>query len=137
MVRRRGGSCRPAHPARYLIWINALTPNFNHRVLAGLSKEGSVVMTGSSTAHLRESTQIFEMMEHLGIEPGGGVLPHLGVNYLTAFRRCESCVSKQACRNWLDDRTTLALFAPSFCPNAHTLFELAIGSNVARSRRPA
>jgi hypothetical protein len=89
------------------------------------------MVTESTAVRTRELTQIFEMMEHLGIKPGAGVLPHLGVKYLTAFRRCEGCLSKQACRNWLDDHSTLALFAPGFCPNARALFELAIGANVA------
>jgi uncharacterized protein DUF6455 len=88
------------------------------------------IMAGATTAHRRESTLIFEMMECLGIEPAAGVLPHLGLKYLTAVRRCEDCVSKQACQNWLDNRKTAAVFAPRFCPNARTLFELVATSNV-------
>jgi hypothetical protein len=32
---------------------------------------------------------ICEMMERLGIEQGGGVIPRLNSKYLTVLRRCE------------------------------------------------
>jgi hypothetical protein len=85
----------------------------------------------ATATHAGESALIYEMMEHLGIEPAAGVLPHLGLKYLMALRRCEGCVSKQACQNWLDDQPAVSFFAPRFCPNAHTLFELVVNSNVA------
>ncbi len=49
----------------------------------------------------RKLTHMCEMMERLSIEPGGGVVPHLGLSYATALRRCEACPSKEACRDWL------------------------------------
>lgn len=67
---------------------------------------------------------IVEMMRSLGIEPGGGVLPRLELNYVTLFRRCQECSSKKRCRDWLDHEAGLEHFAPTFCPNAEILFEL-------------
>jgi uncharacterized protein DUF6455 len=83
-----------------------------------------------SGTHERERTLVCEMMERLGIEPGGGALPDLGLRYLRAFRRCEDCALKRACRDWLDDTSMSAVHAPHFCPNEDVLFELQIGSNV-------
>jgi hypothetical protein len=65
-------------------------------------------------------------MERLGIEPGGGVVPRLGLTYATALHRCEACRSTQACRDWLDSMPAPVAFAPRFCPNADILFELQI-----------
>jgi hypothetical protein len=45
---------------------------------------------------------ICEMMERLGIEQGGGVIPRLSSKYLTVLRRCEACPAKKACRDGLD-----------------------------------
>jgi hypothetical protein len=78
---------------------------------------------------------IYEMMDRLGIERGGGVVPRLGLSYATAFRRCEACLYKQACREWLDSRREPALFAPCYCPNADIFFELQI--NQPGHDRPA
>ena len=49
-----------------------------------------------------QSIYMREMMEHLGIEPGGGTISRLGLSYAAAFHRREACPSKQACREWLD-----------------------------------
>jgi hypothetical protein len=74
----------------------------------------------------RNLTYICEMMERLGIEPGGGVVARLGLSYATAFHRCKACPSKQACREWLDSMPRSVAFAPHFCPNADILFELEV-----------
>jgi hypothetical protein len=71
------------------------------------------------------STQIYEMMERLGIEPGAGLLPQLSLRYATALRRCENCRSKKACQNWLDYAPAMVNFAPDFCMNADILVERA------------
>jgi hypothetical protein len=68
---------------------------------------------------------ICEMMERLGIDPGGRVVPRLSLSYLTAFHRCRSCPSKQNCRAWLDNTDAPVTFAP-FCPNADIFFELQV-----------
>lgn len=75
-----------------------------------------------------QRTYICEMMERLGIEPGGGVIPRLSLSYAAAFRRCEACLSAQACREWLDNGPASAVFAPPFCPNADIFFELQLES---------
>ena len=77
-------------------------------------------------ARERRPLYLCEMMERLGIEPGGGVVPHLSLSYTTAFRRCKACASKQACRDWLDSMPASVLFAPRFCPNADIFFELQV-----------
>ena len=66
------------------------------------------------------------MMQRLGIEPGGGVVPHLSLSYIAAFHGCEVCPYKQACREWLDSAPASALLAPQFCPNADIFFELQV-----------
>ena len=70
------------------------------------------------------STHIYEMMARFGIEPDGGVLPHLSLQYATALRRCQNCRSKKACQNWLNYAPAMINFAPDFCVNADILFEL-------------
>jgi hypothetical protein len=77
-------------------------------------------------ARERQPTHSFEMMERLGIEPGGGVVPRLSLSYATAFHRCEACRSKRACRDWLDSMPDTMTFAPRFCPNADIFFELTV-----------
>jgi Family of unknown function (DUF6455) len=70
------------------------------------------------------STQIYEMMARLGIEPGAGVLPQMSLRYATALRRCEACRFKKACQDWLDYAPAMVNFAPDFCANADILFDL-------------
>jgi hypothetical protein len=77
-------------------------------------------------AQTRQPTHIREMMEHLGLEPGGGIVPRWAMSYTTAFHRCESCTDKPACRDWLDHMPAQVSFAPRFCPNADIFFELQV-----------
>ena len=63
------------------------------------------------------------MMNRLGVEPAGGVLPQYALRYAAARRKCEACASKPACRMWLDAHE-VAPFAPAFCPNGDAFFEL-------------
>jgi hypothetical protein len=74
----------------------------------------------------RHQTHLYEMMQRLGIEPGEGVVPSLGLAYMSAFRRCKACPAKEACRKWLDCMPQSVATAPSFCPNDDILFELRI-----------
>jgi len=82
-------------------------------------------MTAPATSE-RHVTQICEMMQRLGIEPGGGVIPHLALSYATAFRRCKVCGTREACRSWLDRPSASNGLAPRFCPNADVFFELLL-----------
>jgi Family of unknown function (DUF6455) len=78
------------------------------------------------TARELHPNHMGRMMQRLGIEPGGGVVPHLSLSYIAAFHRCEVCLSQQACRDWLDSAPASALLAPRFCPNAGIFFELQV-----------
>jgi hypothetical protein len=49
-----------------------------------------------------QPSNIGRMMAHLGIDPGGSVLPRPGLLYATALQRCGACPSKKACREWLN-----------------------------------
>ena len=80
----------------------------------------------ASAARVRQTTHIYEMMERLGIEPGGGTISSLGLIYATAFHKCEKCSSKHTCRNWLDCGRGSTIVAPAFCPNADILCELQL-----------
>ena len=77
-------------------------------------------------ARERQAIYLCEMMERVGIEPGGGMAPHLGLSYATALRRCGACPFKEACRDWLDSMPESVAFAPRFCPNADIFFELQV-----------
>ena len=77
-----------------------------------------------SASHERQPLYLSEMMERLGVEPGGGVVPCLSLTYATALHRCEACRSTQACRDWLDTMPVSVAFAPRFCANNDILFEL-------------
>jgi hypothetical protein len=92
-------------------------------ILCRRTRYGEVVM-GSATIHHPQPIYVFEMMDCLGIERGGGAMPRLALSYATAFHRCESCQCKTACREWLDTKSGGAAFAPPCCPNADILFEL-------------
>jgi len=70
------------------------------------------------------SIHLYEMMEKLGIDPNSGILPRLGLRYATALHRCEDCLCKKICREWLDHTPRSVRFAPHFCPDADILFEL-------------
>ena len=78
----------------------------------------------STTAPQSRTIYISVMMERLGIEPGGGVVPRLGLRYATAFRRCRSCPSTWVCREWLEQTPLRTSLPPRFCPNSDILFEL-------------
>jgi hypothetical protein len=82
-----------------------------------------MVMASLASAK-KQPAYVGKMMERLGIEQGGGIVPRWSLNYATALHRCESCPSKRACRKWLDATPAPTAFAPSFCPNADILFEL-------------
>jgi hypothetical protein len=82
-------------------------------------------MAGPS-ARKCEPIYMREMMERLGIEPGGGAVPSLSLSYTAAFHRCETCLSKQTCRDWLDRTPASVAFAPRFCPSAEIFFELLV-----------
>jgi Family of unknown function (DUF6455) len=73
-----------------------------------------------------EPVYLWEMMRRLGIEADVGVLPRWSLSYATALHRCQSCPSKQVCREWLDSTPAPAAFAPAFCPSADILFELQV-----------
>jgi hypothetical protein len=77
-------------------------------------------------ARERHSFYMCEMMERLGIEPGGGVVSRFGLSYAIALLRCEACPSKQTCRDWLDGKPVSVATAPRFCPNADIFFELQV-----------
>jgi Family of unknown function (DUF6455) len=87
--------------------------------------EGVAIMAALTPRELCPNHMV-RMMQRLGIEPGGGVVPHLSLSYITAFHRCEACPSKQGCRDWLDSVPASVLLAPRFCPNADILFELRV-----------
>jgi hypothetical protein len=85
--------------------------------------ERAIIMAAPAACEPR-SISICEMMQRLGIEPGGGVVPRLSLSYAAALHRCETCPSKQACRDWLDSMSASVALAPRFCPNADIFFEL-------------
>jgi len=88
----------------------------------------------TSTALEYRTTHASRVMECLGIEPGGGVLPRLSLLYTTALRRCQSCPSTKACREWLG-RAPMIASPPSFCPNSDILLELQfISANCPKKR---
>lgn len=78
----------------------------------------------ASTAPQTRTIYVSRMMERLGIEPGGSVVPRLSLRYATAYRRCRSCPSTRVCRQWLEQAPISANLPPRFCPNADILFEL-------------
>jgi hypothetical protein len=71
-----------------------------------------------------QPSNIGRMMAHLGIDPGGSVLPRPGLLYATALQRCGACPSKKACREWLNQSVAEVNSPPRFCPSADIFFEL-------------
>jgi hypothetical protein len=78
------------------------------------------------SAHEYQSTYLGEMMQRLGVEPAGGVVPRWSLSYATALHRCQACPSREACHAWLDSMPMSVSFAPRFCPNADILFEMQV-----------
>jgi hypothetical protein len=98
--------------------------------------EGVAIMAAITACELHPN-HIVRMMQRLGIEPGGGVIPHLSLSYIAAFHRCEACPHKQSCREWLDSAPASVSLAPPFCPNADILFALQVdqpGAWIDKSR---
>jgi Family of unknown function (DUF6455) len=81
-------------------------------------------MALAATAQTHRPANLREMMRRLDIDPAGAVLPQMCLSYFTAQHRCESCVCKQACSDWLNEAPASASAPPRFCPNADILFEL-------------
>jgi len=89
-------------------------------------------MCSSDESDLR-GANVYKMMEQLGIEVGGGVIPRFGLMYASAARTCRKCESVEACTKWLGTGAATSI-APDFCPNADIFFELACeGQTVPRS----
>ena len=84
-------------------------------------------------SHEHQNICIFNMMERLGIDPSGGVLPQLGLRYATAFHRCDACPSKQACLEWLERTPAEPALPPRFCQNADLFLELLLDPAARRS----
>jgi hypothetical protein len=70
------------------------------------------------------------MMQRLGVEVGGGIIPRYSLTYAAAFRQCETCQCVAECSKWLAAETART-FAPAFCPGADILFELAFDGQSA------
>jgi Family of unknown function (DUF6455) len=69
-------------------------------------------------------SRVSEIMERLGIDPSGGVVPALSLLYATALYQCKTCPSMRACADWTDSAPGSASFAPPFCPVRDILSEL-------------
>jgi Family of unknown function (DUF6455) len=107
-----------------LIYIKDRGGALPFSILVGML-EGVAIMAALTARELCPNHMV-RMMQRLGLEPGGGVVPRLSLSYIAAFHRCEACPSKQACRDWLDSAPASALLAPGFCPNAGIFFELQV-----------
>jgi Family of unknown function (DUF6455) len=70
------------------------------------------------------ATNIYRMMERLGIDAAGGVVDQFGLAFTCAVRTCAACEAVGACSAWLDG-VERAVGAPPFCPNVSLLFELS------------
>jgi len=81
-------------------------------------------------------TNVYEMMERLGLESAAGVVPRLGLFYASAVRTCHQCERSDACHDWLKVASTTLHVPPKFCPNADLLSELVFDQPSAwRSNR--
>ena len=78
----------------------------------------------SSTVSGHATNNAVRMMERLGVEPGAGVVPALGLRYAAIMRGCAACNSTPTCRDWLACPPGRSDLPPRFCPCADILFEL-------------
>jgi uncharacterized protein DUF6455 len=92
----------------------------------------TVMMSAATEYRL---TDVSEMMERLGIDPNGGVVPRLSLLYATASHRCGSCPSRRACRDWLDRIPGSVSLAPQFCQIGDILAELQFHQPWTYARR--
>jgi Family of unknown function (DUF6455) len=115
----------PRACSRFASRLQSLCNATNCRSIFRRANKGvAIVAAPAIPEHL--PIYICEMMERLGIERGGGVVPRLSLNYATALRRCDACPAKQACRDWLDSLPTSVPLPAGFCPNADIFFELQV-----------
>jgi len=78
----------------------------------------------SSTVSGHAMINAIRMMERLGVEPGAGVMPALGLRYATMLRGCAACASTQICGEWLARPPARLDLPPRFCPCSDLLFEM-------------
>lgn len=83
------------------------------------------------------ATNVYRMMERLGIDAAGGVVDHFGLAFTCAARACEGCEAVTQCVRWLNENEPMR-GPPAFCPNGNLLFELACRyPHVGTARIPA
>ena len=84
-----------------------------------------VAVMAAPTVRKRQPIYMREMMECLGIEPGGGVMPSLGLSYATAFAAAKRArPNKPAATGSTVHRRQWR--SPALCPNAKIFFELQV-----------
>jgi Family of unknown function (DUF6455) len=106
--------------------IEVIENNRNICILFRCRANAGLIAMAQGTANKRQSNDLCQMMERLGVEPAGGVVSRWSLSYLTALHRCQGCSSKEACREWLASVPMSVSFAPAFCPNADILFEMQV-----------
>jgi hypothetical protein len=106
------------------MWINDQIMQDRQASFSLLPASMEVSMAAADKKCDHKPTCINEMMNRLGIELGGGILPRQSLTYATACQRCEQCQTLAACREWLKIAPEALNFAPKFCPNGDILFEL-------------
>jgi hypothetical protein len=121
-VPTNGAACGRQIAAALIHIMAEISVVVNELMNSAPGDQGHTVMLNDT----HQTTFIREMMEHLGIEPSGGVVPRWSMAYTTALHRCETCGKKPECRDWLDHMPAAVSFAPRFCPNADIFFELQV-----------
>ncbi len=88
-----------------------------------------------SSDRCNRPTKVYKMMQRLGLETAGSVLPQLGLIYASAVRTCHQCEQSDACREWFKVAPTTLQLAPTFCPNRDLLCQLAFDQPSAWSTK--
>jgi Family of unknown function (DUF6455) len=80
---------------------------------------------------------VYEIMDRLGIDVGGGAIARFGLLFSCAVRSCQQCRYGAECREWLKSAPNVLDTAPEFCPNADIVFQLQFDGSPVRTATTA
>ena len=77
-------------------------------------------------------TLLSQMLDCLGVDLGGSVVPRLGSVLISAFYACQSCDAAESCRDWLAHLSADHATPPDFCINQDILAEVLAEPSLRR-----
>ena len=73
-----------------------------------------------------------QMLDCLGVDLGGSVVPRLGSVLISVFYACQSCDAAESCSDWLAHPSADHATPPKFCINQDILAEVLAEPSLRR-----